>query len=144
MAIPIPGRTGSTRSTELGALNEIIRKLLDVKNEMTSNSSATLTEQQSQTALLTTIDAALTLLTTNVTISHEVLTNPVNEVFTNFKKISFVCSGTIDVIVGGNTITYPYSLGASTILGSEFECDANTADTIEFDGTGTVLVTIIS
>lgn len=63
----IPGRTGgSNRNTELGALNEIIKRLQKEITVLVSGISlplgaSTLTEQQAQTALLTTVDANTTL-----------------------------------------------------------------------------------
>jgi hypothetical protein len=157
----LPGRTGSlNKNTELSALNEIIKKLLDLKSTviLSGSGDATLIEQQTQSNLLTTIDAVLdlslieqqaqtvelTALTSMNSISHEELTDPSNVSFTAFKKLSFVCSGTIDVTVDGNIITYPYTLGTATILGSTFEVDTITVDTVLFNAnpTGTVLVTL--
>lgn len=151
MAIPIPGRTGSTRSTELNALNEIIRKLIEVRNNISSSisSSATLAEQQSQTTLLTSIETEIQDINTQTaqavaqnTVYHEDITNPANRTFTNFKKLKFVCSGTISVSDGTRTIIYPKTLGTEIILGSVFEADYICTQTITFNGTGTVLVTI--
>lgn len=60
----IPGRTNGNQSTELSSLNEISRKLNELKLitaalSMGGSGGATLAEQQAQTALLTTIDAAI-------------------------------------------------------------------------------------
>lgn len=156
MGLGIPGRNGSARSTELGALNEIIRKLTEVRNSIDSSGGAggaTLAEQQSQTTLLTDIETntngleglliliEAALNTANAP-SHIELTNPTAVNYTAFKELSFVCSGTIDVTLDGNTITYPYTLGTSTILGSTIKADIASTNAIEFDGTGTVLITI--
>jgi hypothetical protein len=171
MGTPIPGRTGSTRSTELNALNEIIRKLTDVRNAISNSGgsgSATLSEQQSQTTLLTNIDtntvnleALLSVLVSNTDNVESILTaisnildganspsqleltNPNAEIITGFKELSFVCSGTISVSLDGNTIVYPYTLGSSTILGATIKTDTVTLNAVQFDGTGTVLINIM-
>jgi hypothetical protein len=61
---------------------------------------------------------------------------------TGFKEVSFVCDGTIDVEVDGNIITYPFTLGTSTILGSTLKADVASVNAVTFDGTGTVLLTV--
>lgn len=144
MAIGIPGRTGSTRHTELGALNEIIKRLTDLKNTVTisAGGDASLAEQQLQTAELIDINNNTFLAITTNAPSHIELTNPANEDFVTFKELSFVCSGTISVILDGNTIIYPYTLGAATILGATLKADVSSTNTVRFNGTGTVLITI--
>jgi hypothetical protein len=179
MGLGIPGRTGSTRHTELGALNEIIKRLTDLRNAFTSGVSgdATLAEQQSQTTLLTSIDgfvnsidniiadqatlleqqaqtAELTDINTeldNIAVSlntaisptHVQLTNPVNQSYTGFKELSFVCSGTVTVTLDGNAIIYPFTLGTATILGSTIKADVASGNAVNFNGAGTVLITIM-
>lgn len=58
----LPGRGASNRNTELGSLNTIILRLQELKETTIITSSATLTEQQAQTALLTSIDTAVTAI----------------------------------------------------------------------------------
>ena len=73
--------------------------------------------------------------------TQQELTNPAAVVVSGWEKISFVCSGTINVTLDSNIIQYPYNLSGSKILGAEFESDASTGS-CTFDGTGTVLITI--
>ena len=55
-----PGKSPGNRGTELGVLNDIYRKLIEITSNSTSNSgNATLAEQQSQTALLTSLVGSL-------------------------------------------------------------------------------------
>ena len=145
MGLGIPGRTGSTRHTELGALNEIIKRLTDLRNAYNSSTTgdATLAEQQLQTSELSSILTELTTsLNTANSPSHEEITNPSNYSISNFKEVSFVCSGAITVTLDGNPIIYPYTLGAATILGSTVKADTVSNNSITLNGTGTVLVTI--
>lgn len=179
MAIGIPGRTGSTRQTELGALNEIIKRLTDLKTTFTSGGGATLAEQQAQTTLLQQIEnntdglevqlvlskdagaadadtlrvvledqsrnnliSLQDLITANAP-SHNELTNPSSVSYIEYKELSFVCSGTITVTLDGNSIIYPYSLGSTNILGSTIKADVSSTNAVTFNGTGTVLITIM-
>tara|TARA_B100000965_G_scaffold171289_1_gene143032 strand:+ start:15756 stop:16265 length:510 start_codon:yes stop_codon:yes gene_type:complete len=73
--------------------------------------------------------------------TQQQLTNPAAVVVSGWEKISFVCSGTIDVTINANVIQYPYDLDGSKILGANFESDSS-AGSCTFDGTGTVLITI--
>ena len=73
--------------------------------------------------------------------SQEEITNPAAVIISAFKKISFICSGTVSVTLNGNTIIYPYSLGGAQILGAEFEADDTSTNSVTFNGTGTVLIT---
>jgi len=73
--------------------------------------------------------------------SQEEITNPAAVIISAFKKISFICSGTVSVTLNGNTIVYPYSLGGAQILGAEFEADDTSTNSVTFNGTGTVLIT---
>lgn len=146
----LPGRTGSVnKNTELGALNEIIKKLLIVNSTLTTlggAGGATLTEQQAQTIILTALQSLLTSIDTSLDTanspSHEELTNPVGAVYSGFKELSFVCSGTITVTVDGNSIIYPKTLGTSVVLGSTIKADTVSLNSVTFNGTGTVLITI--
>lgn len=152
MAIGIPGRTGSTRHTELGALNEIIKRLTDLRNTVSSSNSgdASLAEQQLQTSELIDVNAELALILAEITTalntantpSHEEITNPSNHSVNNFKEVNFVCSGAITVTLDGNAIIYPYTLGVATILGSTIKADTVSTNSVTFNGAGTVLITI--
>jgi len=135
-------------------LRTVIHELRRVKNAIAGSSgggSATLAEQQSQTTLLSSIDMSLNAIESDInnlisgtTLFHDGLVNPSSVTYTNFKKISFACDGTINVTINGNTMTYPFTLGVDSILGAEYECSSITSDVVEFDGTGTVLITLIS
>ena len=75
--------------------------------------------------------------------THEELTNPAAVVISAFKKLSFVCSGSISVTLNGNTIVYPFNLGgAAKVYGSTVEADDVTANAVTFNGTGSVLITV--
>ena len=75
--------------------------------------------------------------------SHQQLTNPAAVVISAFKKLSFVCKGSISVTIDGNTIVYPQNLGGgSKIYGSAFEADDVSTNAATFNGTGTVFLTI--
>jgi len=73
--------------------------------------------------------------------TQQELTDPAAVTISGWEKISFVCSGSIDVTLDSNVIQYPYNLSGSKVLGATFESDASTGSAI-FDGTGTVLITI--
>ncbi len=73
--------------------------------------------------------------------SQEEIINPAAVVVSAFKKLSFVCSGSISVTLNGNTIVYPYNLGGAVILGAEVEADDISSNSVTFNGTGTVLIT---
>jgi len=75
------------------------------------------------------------------TVTHAELTNPANVTYSDFKELSFVCSGTIDVTINGVTIQYPKTLGTSPILGENLKADQSSAYSVTFNGTGTVLIT---
>ena len=128
-----------TNIHELRRIKAAIEKLILA----ISGGNATLAEQQLQTAELIDINSALSAaLNTANSPSHEAILNPSNQAITGFKEVSFVCSGTITVTLDGNTIVYPYTLGASTILGSTIKADTISTNSITFNGAGTVLVTI--
>ena len=111
----LPGRTGSSnKNTELGALNTIIQKLIEIKATSGSANAP----------------------------SHQQLTNPSSVVIGGWKKLDFACSGAITVTLNGNAIIYPFTLGSSTVLGESLESEDTTLNSITFNGTGTVLVTI--
>ena len=74
--------------------------------------------------------------------THQELTDPSTVVISNFKKLDFVCSGSIDVTLDGNTIQYPYNLTGDKILGESIEADSTSLNSVTFNGTGTVLLTI--
>ena len=74
--------------------------------------------------------------------SHQEITNPSSVIMGGWKKLDFVCSGTITVTIGGSAIIYPFTLGSSTILGESLEADGTSLNSVNFNGTGTVLVTI--
>lgn len=75
--------------------------------------------------------------------SHEQIINPAAVVISAFKKLSFVCSGSISVTLNGNTIVYPFNLGgAAKVYGSTVEADDISSNSITFNGTGSVLITV--
>lgn len=73
--------------------------------------------------------------------THEELTNPGGVAYADFKELSFVCDGTIDVTINGVTIQYPKTLGGVTVLGETLKADQSSEYSVRFTGTGTVLVT---
>ena len=73
--------------------------------------------------------------------SQQQLTDPSSVTVAGWKTLSFACSGTITVTIDGNAIIYPFTLGASTVLGASYTADTVTANSVSFDGTGTVLIT---
>lgn len=75
------------------------------------------------------------------TVTHAELTNPADVTYSDFKELSFVCSGTIDVTINGVTIQYPKTLGTSPILGETLKSDQSSLYSVTFNGTGTVLIT---
>jgi hypothetical protein len=72
--------------------------------------------------------------------SQQRLTDPSSVTIASWKTLSFVCSGTITVTIDGNAIVYPFDIG-STVLGASYAADTVTANSVLFNGTGTVLVT---
>lgn len=75
--------------------------------------------------------------------SHAEITNPASVNISGWKKISFVCTGSIAVTIDFNIITYPYNLGgAAKIYGATFEADDITTNAVTFNGTGSVLITV--
>ena len=77
----------------------------------------------------------------NDTATHLELTNPSNVVVDDFKTLSFVCDGAIDVTINGVTIEYPKMFGSTKILGEDLQCDKANRYPVTFNGTGTVLIT---
>ena len=75
------------------------------------------------------------------TVTHAELTNPADVTYSDFKELSFVCSGTIDVTINGVTIQYPKTLGTAPILGETLKADQSSLYSVTFNGTGTVLIT---
>lgn len=74
--------------------------------------------------------------------AHQEITNPSSVVIGGWKKIDFACSGAITVTVGNAAIIYPYTLGSSTVLGASLEADDKSENSVTFNGTGTVLITL--
>jgi|TARA_R110000787_G_scaffold145436_4_gene259267 hypothetical protein len=74
-------------------------------------------------------------------VTHIELTDPADVSYSDFKELSFVCSGTIDVTINGVTIMYPKTLGTSPILGESLKSDVTSFYSVNFNGTGTVLLT---
>jgi len=75
-------------------------------------------------------------------VTHEELTNPGGNVYQDFKSLSFVCDGTIDVTINGITIQYPKTMGGLTILGENLQADTKAEYSVRFAGTGSVLITL--
>ena len=72
--------------------------------------------------------------------SQQQLTDPSSVTVAGWKTLSFVCSGTITVTINGNAIVYPFALD-SLVMGATYTADTVTANSVSFDGTGTVLIT---
>ena len=125
-----------------GTLDDLANKLNDVyfNNKVTGTgggggggdaSAANQTIQIAELQKLTNANAP----------SHEELTNPAAVSVSGWKKISFVCTGSITVTLDGNAIVYPYSLGGAVkTYGATFEADNVSTNAATFNGTGTVLL----
>ena len=74
-------------------------------------------------------------------ILHQELSNPSNVVFSDFKRLSFVCDGSIDVTINGVTINYPKNFSGTKIVGEDLIADLQSANSVTFNGTGDVLIT---
>ena len=74
-------------------------------------------------------------------ILHQELSNPSNVVFSDFKRLSFVCDGSIDVTINGVTINYPKNYSGTKIVGEDLVADLQSANSVTFNGTGDVLIT---
>lgn len=74
-------------------------------------------------------------------IFHQELNNPSNVVFADFKRLSFVCDGSIDVTINGVTINYPKNFSGTKIVGEDLVADLQSANSVTFNGTGDVLIT---
>ena len=104
--------------------------------ETNTSTNATATKQDTQIA-------ELQKLTGSNSPTHQELTNPSATVVSSFKKLSFICTGAISVVIDGNTITYPQNLGGgSKIYGATFEADDISTNSATFTGTGSVFLTI--
>lgn len=63
----LPGRTGSNnKNTELGALNEIIKKLQNLNTSTTGSSDASRAEQLVQTSVLNSMNGKLSTIASSV------------------------------------------------------------------------------
>ena len=124
-----------------GTLDDLANKLNDVYfNNAVSGAGGGGGGDATAANQLTQITEAQKLTNANAP-SQEELTNPAGVVVSGWKKLSFVCSGTITVTIDGNSIIYPYNLGGAQILGADFEADNVSSNAATFNGTGTVLLT---
>lgn len=127
---------------------EGIKRVLQSINAAGPGGDATLAEQLNQTVELQNMLSELTIsLNTANSPSHEELTNPSNVSYTGFKELRFKCSGTVTVTLDGNSIVYPKALlmpDASNVyaVGDTIKADTTSTNSITFNGTGTVLVSI--
>ena len=80
----------------------------------------------------------------NNQITHQTYTNPTNLIQTQWKRLSFVCSGAITVTINGTPIIYPFTIGDTEIIGNTYEVDINNSFPVTFDGTGELVVTILN
>lgn len=74
--------------------------------------------------------------------SQQILTDPSDITIAGWKKLDFACSGAIDVTIDGTTIAFPKTLGETTVYGAGYAADTITDNSVLFNGTGTVLITI--
>lgn len=124
-----------------GTLDDLANKLNDVYfNNAVSGAGGGGGGDASAANQLIQITEAQKLTNANAP-SQEQLTNPAAVVVSGWKKLSFVCSGTITVTIDGNSIIYPFNLGGAQILGADFEADNVSSNAVTFNGTGTVLIT---
>lgn len=124
-----------------GTLDDLANKLNDVYfNNAVSGAGGGGGGDATAANQLTQITEAQKLTNANAP-SQEELTNPAAVVVSGWKKLSFVCSGSITVTIDGNSIIYPYNLGGAQILGADFEADNVSSNAATFTGTGTVLLT---
>jgi hypothetical protein len=127
-----------------GTLDELCDKLNDeyFDNAVTSSGGGGGGGDASAANQLVQITEAQKLTSANAP-SQQELTNPAAVVISAFKKLSFVCTGTITVTIDGNAIIYPFNLGGgSRVYGSAFEADDVSTNAATFNGTGSVLLTI--
>ena len=80
----------------------------------------------------------------NNQIVHQRYTNPNNLAFPEFKRLSFVCSGSITVTINATPITYPFTIGSTEIIGNTYEVDVNISIPVIFNGTGELVVTLLN
>lgn len=126
-----------------GTLDELCDKLNDeyFDNAVTSSGGGGGGGDASAANQLIQITEAQKLTSANAP-SQQELTNPVAVVISAFKKLSFVCTGSITVTIDGNAIVYPYNLGgAANVYGATYEADDITTNAATFNGTGSVLIT---
>jgi len=121
---------------DASAANQVL-EIAELQSIVT-NTTGTATETKQDTTI-----TELQKLTGANAPSQQQLTNPAAVVISAFKKLSFVCTGTITVTIDGNAITYPFNLGGgSRVYGSAFEADDVSTNAATFNGTGSVLLTI--
>jgi hypothetical protein len=125
----------------VGSYNDLLSAVLIFQQELNNPASVLPLDASTKSAQLLQT-AELIKQTAANDIFHEEILNPINKIYSDFKKISFICSGSIAVTVDGNTITYPKNLIRYIVYGESFEVDVNSNKAINFNGTGTVLVTI--
>jgi hypothetical protein len=121
---------------DASAANQVL-EIAELQSIVT-NTAATATATKQDTTI-----TELQKLTGANAPSQQQLTNPAAVVISAFKKLSFVCTGTITVTIDGNAIIYPFNLGGgSKVYGSSFEADDVSTNAATFNGTGSVLLTI--
>jgi len=121
---------------DASAANQVL-EIAELQSIVT-NTTGTATETKQDTTI-----TELQKLTGANAPSQQLLTNPAAVVISAFKKLSFVCTGTITVTIDGNAIIYPFNLGGgSRVYGSAFEADDVSTNAATFNGTGSVLLTI--
>jgi hypothetical protein len=75
-------------------------------------------------------------------IKHIELTNPSGVVYSDYNELSFVCDGSINVLIDGITVQFPKTMGGTVVLGETLKADTKSKNTVTFTGTGTVLITL--
>ena len=121
---------------DASAANQVL-EIAELQSIVT-NTTGTATETKQDTTI-----TEIQKLTGANAPSQQQLTNPAAVVISAFKKLSFVCTGTITVTIDGNAIIYPFNLGGgSRVYGSAFEADDVSTNAATFNGTGSVLLTI--
>ncbi len=116
----VTNTTGTATETTLASLETKVSTATKQDNQITelqsivTNTTGTATETKQDTTI-----TEIQKLTGANAPSHQQLTNPAAVVISAFKKLSFVCKGSISVTIDGNTIVYPFNLGGgSKVYGS--------------------------
>ena len=120
-----PGRNAARQVTELSALNKVIKRLQELKLQVTASGSASLAEQQAQTALLTTIDTNIADIEVLLAKGNlQILEQEATDLVKTFAYAGSSGAYRVDTI----TYTSPGDFPAITVVKTFVYLDAGTAD----------------